>query len=347
MKILVIAPSWIGDLVMSQTLLIKLKEMYPDCIIDVLCPQWCIQVINRMPQVNKSLLMPIGHGSFDLKGRYNLGKQLRSENYDTCYILPNSWKSALIPLFANIKNRIGWIGESRYFLLTSYRKNKKDFPKLIERYTSLALDKTITKGNDIGTITYPCLEASKELTDEIIEKYKLNKNHKSLGICPGAEFGKTKQWAPEYYAKYIELFLEKYPKGEIRIFGSNKDVEISNTIKSLVCDSKQSQIKILAGKTSLLDAIDIIANTNLVICNDSGLMHITAAVKTKLVAIFGSTSTLYTPPSTTNDMCLLIESDEPCHPCFKKTCKFNSLACLKKISPDYVWKQTLGKWNDV
>ena len=318
MKILVIAPSWVGDL-----LLITLKKLHPEAVIHVLAPAWCLDIVRRMPEAEKGILMPIGHGSFDLRGRLRLGRELREEHYDVAYILPNSWKSALIPFFARIKIRVGWKGEMRYGLLNSMRKNKKDFPRLIARYSALAwpLDK-VKKQEDLEFLSYPRLRV--EPVDPAV---LLNK----FGIKEGVALAK----------KYLSL----NPARECWIFGSGKDRETGETIRGLTGEEYQSRVRVLAGSTTLEDAIDLLAMCSLVISNDSGLMHVSAAVGVRLAAVFGSTSTVYTPPS--QDDALLIESDMSCHPCFKRVCPRGNPECLTSLLPDLVWDRLIKKWPDL
>ena len=140
MNILVIGPSWVGDMIMSHALYQQLKVQYPDCQIDVMAPDWCRPLLARMPEVHKAISMPIGHGAFRLVERYRLGKSLRNQ-YDMAIILPNSFKSALIPFFAKIPVRRGWKGEFRYGLLNDLRANKNDYPMMVQRYVALSFEK--------------------------------------------------------------------------------------------------------------------------------------------------------------------------------------------------------------
>ncbi|GAM54726.1 ADP-heptose-lipooligosaccharide heptosyltransferase II [Vibrio ishigakensis] len=137
-KILIIGPSWVGDMVMSQSLYRQLKIQSPNSQIDVLAPAWCKPLLTRMPEIHQAIDMPLSHGEFKLTQRYQIGKQLRSKQYDHAYVLPNSAKSSLIPFFAGIPIRTGWKGESRYGLLNDIRLNKKSFTYMVERYVALA-----------------------------------------------------------------------------------------------------------------------------------------------------------------------------------------------------------------
>ncbi len=342
MKILVIAPSWIGDVVMSQTLYKQLQDIYANCQIYVLAPKWCIDVLSRMPEVYQTITMPIGHGEFNLKKRYQIGKGLKAYNFDKAYILPNSWKSALIPLFAKIPDRYGFKGESRYLVINHLRTNKQDFPLLVERYCSLAFEiNKVKKAQDLPKIAIPSL-ITHALSKEELTAFNITST-KLLGICPGAEYGPAKKWPPKYYAKVIDEFLTDFPDGQALIFGSQKDLTTANEILAHLSDTAKKNTIVLTGKTSLTQAIDLLSLCAMVICNDSGLMHIAAAVNCKVVAIFGSTSTNYTPPQTSK--AIIIESNEPCHPCFKRECKLNTYQCLTNLKPQDVITKIKDTWG--
>ena len=142
-KILIIAPSWVGDLVMSQALLRLIKKQDPDCSIDVFASPILHPLLKRMPEVNDCLVSPFKHGRLNLFERFKIAKTLRKNFYTHAYVLPNSFKSALIPFLANIPRRIGWCGEHRYFLLNDIRANKNKLSKVVENYLALGINKPI------------------------------------------------------------------------------------------------------------------------------------------------------------------------------------------------------------
>ena len=138
MNILIVGPSWVGDMVMAQTLFQCLKQRHPECEIDVLAPEWSRPILERMPEVRKALSFPLGHGALELATRRKIGKSLKGQ-YDQAILLPNSLKSALVPFFAGIPKRTGWRGEFRYGLLNDVRKlDKQRYPLMIERFMALA-----------------------------------------------------------------------------------------------------------------------------------------------------------------------------------------------------------------
>lgn len=297
MNILVIGPSWVGDMMMSHSLYQQLKIQYPDCHIDVLAPNWCKPLLARMPQVRRALEMPLGHGAFGLRTRYQLGKSLRHQ-YDLAIVLPNSWKSALLPLFADIPQRRGWKGESRYFLLNDLRANKKEYPMMVQRYVALAFEKNaVPKAEEIPVLP-PYLTVDAGGQARTLKKFEkqtaLFGERPIIGFCPGAEFGPAKRWPHYHYAALAIMLIEQ--GFAVEIFGSAKDEAVGEEIRQSVPETLRDYCVNLAGQTNLNEAVDCIAHCRAVVSNDSGLMHIAAATGRPLVALYGPTSPQYTPP---------------------------------------------------
>lgn len=338
MKILIIGPSWVGDMVMSQSLYITLKQQNPDALIDVLAPAWCKPILERMPEVNQAIEMPLGHGQFNWLGRRALGKELKPHGYTRAFVLPNSAKSALIPWFAGIPVRTGWKGEMRYGLLTDLRNNKKSFQYMVERYVALAHPKeTMLNSASLGTLDdlpRPKLHIDVETQKQTIKKFNLDTEPDVIGLCPGAEFGPAKQWPAEHYATVANELASR--SKQVWIFGSAKDRPTAEKIKSLVKTEYQGLIHILAGETSLIEAVDLLGACQTVVSNDSGLMHVAAAVGCDVVGIYGSTSPEYTPPLA--EKVSIIHTDIECRPCFKRECPLGHLKCLKELSTTEVLK---------
>ena len=297
MNILIIGPSWVGDMMMSHSVDQQLKIQYPNCNIDVMAPNWCKPLLARMPEVRKAIEMPLGHGAFELGTRYRLGKSLR-EQYDMAIILPNSLKSAFVPFFAKIAHRRGWKGESRYILLNDLRANKKDYPMMVQRYVALAFEKdAVPKADDIS-ILKPYLTVEPAQQAETLKKFEkqtaLLGECPIIGFCPGAEFGTAKRWPHYHYVKLAEMLLTQ--GYAVEVFGSAKDELVGEEIRQALPEELREFCVNLAGKTNLNEAVDLIANCTAVVTNDSGLMHIAAAVNCPLIALYGPTSPQYTPP---------------------------------------------------
>ncbi|HGO5848160.1 TPA: lipopolysaccharide heptosyltransferase II [Mannheimia haemolytica] len=301
MNILVIGPSWVGDMMMSHALYQQLKIQYPNCQIDVMAPDWCCPLLARMPEVRNAISMPIGHGSFRLCERYRLGKSLRNQ-YDMAIVLPNSLKSAFIPLFAKIARRRGWKGESRYFFLNDLRSNKNDYPMMVQRYVALAFEKATVPTAQQLPIAYPYLTTDSEQIEQTKAKFEKQlayaENRPAIGFCPGAEFGPAKRWPHYHYAILAKMLIEQ--GYSVRLFGSKKDEAAGEQIRLALPENLQRYCLNLAGQTDLNQAVDLIADCNAVVSNDSGLMHIAAALNKPLVALYGPTSPQYTPPLSQN-----------------------------------------------
>ncbi|MAY43125.1 MULTISPECIES: lipopolysaccharide heptosyltransferase II [unclassified Neptuniibacter] len=293
MKTLIIGPSWVGDMLMSQSLYRHLKQQNPDIEIDVLAPNWCRPVLARMPEVNQAIEMPVGHGSLQWGLRKQIGKQLSQNRYEQALVLPNSLKSALIPWFASIPKRTGWRGEMRYGLLNDIRPlDKEAFPLMVQRYVALSQEAT-APALSLDSILYPQLSVDSAEYNAALIQLGLNAD-KAIAFCPGAEFGPAKRWPDYHYAALAKkMITEGY---QIWLFGSEKDRETCQQIQDQLSEQEQKCCHNLAGTTSLPQAIDLIAHCEAAVSNDSGLMHIAAAVNTPLVALYGPTSPSFTPP---------------------------------------------------
>lgn len=333
MKILIIGPSWVGDMVMSQSLYSTLKQHYPDASIDVLAPAWCKPILERMPEVDGTIEMPIGHGAFNLAGRWKLGRELKRNQYTHAYVLPNSAKSALIPLFAGISSRTGWKGEFRYGLLNDLRPDKRMFQYMVERYVALAHSKTTMRAEvELTSCPRPALTVDDEAQRAARKRLNLLSDRPVIGLCPGAEFGPAKRWPEQYYAKVAATLIQQGQ--QIWLFGSGKDKVVTSAIRNSLPTELQAACFDLAGETSLIEAVDLLAACHTVICNDSGLMHVSAAVGCNVVAIYGSSSPKYTPPLADN--VAIVNIDLECRPCFKRECPLKHLDCLTQLSPELV-----------
>ncbi len=297
MKILVIGPSWVGDMMMSQSLYRTLKAEYPSAEIDVMAPAWCRPLLARMPEVNQALAMPLGHGALGLGERRRLGRALRANRYDRAYVLPNSFKSALVPFFADIPHRTGWRGEMRYGLLNDVRVlDKAAFPLMVQRYVALAYDKgRVQRADDLPQpLLWPQLRVSDEEIAETTSAFNLTDSRPIVGFCPGAEFGPAKRWPHYHYAALAQRLIES--GYQIALFGSAKDHEAGEQIRAALQEDARDFCLNLAGKTQLEQAVILIAACRAVVSNDSGLMHVAAALNKPLIALYGPSSPDFTPP---------------------------------------------------
>ncbi|RRJ82361.1 lipopolysaccharide heptosyltransferase II [Aestuariirhabdus litorea] len=325
MKILVVGPSWVGDMVMAQTLFIHLAGQHPGCVIDVLAPAWSRPLLERMPQVRRAIDLPLGHGALQLSVRRQLGLTLRVEGYDWAITLPNSFKSALVAAWARIPRRTGWRGEMRYGLLNDLRVlDKQRYPLMIERFIALGQDAGAALPSPLPA---PRLEIDPGSRAQAVESLGLNRERPVLVLCPGAEFGEAKRWPEAAYAQVAKARLEQ--GWQVWILGSDKDREGAERIRQALPDSLQSCCENLAGRTVLAQAVDLISLANAVVSNDSGLMHIAAALHRPLVVVYGSTSPAFTPPLNPNHAVVSLGLE--CSPCFKRDCPLGHTNCLKQL----------------
>ncbi|MGL9760004.1 MAG: ADP-heptose--LPS heptosyltransferase RfaF [Symbiopectobacterium sp.] len=297
MKILVIGPSWVGDMIMSHSLYRSLKVQYPDAQIDVMAPAWCRPLLALMPEVRQALAMPLGHGAIALNERWRLGMSLRERDYDRAYVLPNSFKSALVPFFAKVPERTGWCGEMRYGLLNDVRiLEKAAFPLMVQRYVALAYPRDqIHRAEDLPQLLWPRLQvASQAEIDAVLPVFDLVSRRSLIGFCHGAEFGPAKHWPHYHYASLAQTLIER--GHHVLLFGSTKDNEVGEAIRDTLPESLRAFCTNLAGKMPLDQAVMLIAACHAVVSNDSGLMHVAAALNRPLVALYGPSSPDFTPP---------------------------------------------------
>ena len=326
MNILIVGPSWVGDMVMAQTLFQCLKQRHPDCQIDVLAPDWSRPILERMPEVRNALSFPLGHGALELGTRRRIGKSLAGQ-YDQAIVLPNSLKSALVPWFAGIPKRTGWKGELRYGLLNDVRTlDKERYPLMIERFMALAYE----PGAELPKpYPQPRLRIEPSSREAALAKFGLTLDRPVLALCPGAEFGEAKKWPSEHYAKVAELKIRE--GWQVWLFGSKNDHPVGEAIGARLIPGLREEAHNLAGETSLAEAIDLLSCANAVASNDSGLMHVAAALNRPLVAIYGSTSPGFTPPLA--DQVEIVRLGIECSPCFDRTCRFGHYNCLRELKP--------------
>lgn len=329
-NILVVGPAWVGDMVMAQSLFMCLKQQYPNCRISVLAPDWTRPLLERMPEVEKGISLQLGHGDLQLGKRWAFGRSLRGEQFTRAIVLPNSFKSALIPFHADIPKRIAWKGEWRNLLLSDCRRlDKNAFTLMVQRFAALAYP---ASNDPPDQIPEPRLQSDAESVEAALAAFSLGLENRILAICPGAEFGSSKQWPVEHFATTCKTKIDE--GWDVWIFGSEKDAEVADEILQLLSEEQRQSCVSLAGRTSLAQAIDLLSVAEAVISNDSGLMHIAAALDKPVVALYGSTSPEFTPPLSSKSKLLFTDID--CRPCFQRECPLEHKKCLWELEPSRV-----------
>jgi heptosyltransferase-2 len=323
-KILIIAPSWVGDTVMAQPLFMRLKERDPNVLIDVFAPAWVAPILRRMPEVHDVSTNPFAHGELKLRARWKLGRAIARLGYEQAIVLPNSLKSALIPFFAGIPRRTGFVGEMRYGLLNDARQlDKQAYPLMVERLALLACP----AGEPLPRpIPHPRLAVSETQRLATLGKLAISDARPAIALCPGAEYGPAKRW-PEAHFAALARSLET--RGyQTWLVGSAKDQAIGEAIVS----KSGGACRNLCGQTSLDEAVDLLASSTAVVTNDSGLMHVAAALDKPMVALYGSSSPGFTPPL--SDKARILSLNLACSPCFQRECPLGHLDCLRKLAPE-------------
>lgn len=314
-------------MVLAQSLFKALKLRHPVSRLDVLAPAWTRPLLSRMLEVDEAIAAPFTHGRFDLGVRLKLGRELRARGYDHAIVLPNSWKSALVPWAARIPRRTGFIGELRYGLLNDMRRlDKERLLRTVDRFVALGIE----PDEALPEIPSPRLKAdnTESARAALARLSRGLPKTPVLALCPGAEYGPAKRWPAEYFA---EVANAKLAQGwEVWLFGSDKDAPITAAVQA----GTGGRCLDLGGRTTLAEAIDLMALAAAVVTNDSGLMHVAAALDRRIIVLYGSSDPRHTPPMTANAALLWLSL--PCSPCFRRVCPLGHLKCLKDLHPTVV-----------
>jgi len=322
---LIIAPQWIGDAVMTEPLMRRLAARGERLTVGAL--PWVAPVYRAMPQVAEVIEFPFTHGGLQLKARRALARQMQGR-FDVAYVLPNSIKSALLPFLASIPKRVGYLGEARVGLLTHRLKNppKDQRPPMVAFYSALSGEVGI--GDDS-----PRLQVEAVRCAAVLQAQGLVRGAYYVFV-PGAEYGPAKRWPARHFAA-----LAQQLDAPVLILGSGKEAALGEEIAALATGA---HCRNLAGRTGLLDAFGLIAGARAVVSNDTGLMHVAAALDVPQVALFGSSSPRHTPPLSPRAQVIWLKDDpayQPpldCAPCFQRECPLGHLRCLDDITPQRV-----------
>ncbi|MSQ71821.1 MAG: lipopolysaccharide heptosyltransferase II [Betaproteobacteria bacterium] len=323
-SILIVAPNWIGDTLLAQPLFARLAERLPGATIDALASPWTAPLLARMPEITGVIESPFDHGQLRLRERWRFGRSLRENRYDQAIVLPNSFKSALIPFFADIPLRAGFVGESRYGILNLvHRLDNKALPLMAERYAQLAEAPGSALRRPLARSRLQVDQANLLIT---VSRLGLNRRHSVVVLCPGAEYGPAKRWPVMHFA---QLARDLAAAGHVVwLIGSAKDRPLGDDIVR----EAGAGILNLCGRTDLASSIDLLSLARVVVSNDSGLMHVAAALGRPVVALYGSSSPAHTPPLSILARIVKIEG-LPCSPCYARECPLGHFKCMNDLTP--------------
>ncbi|MCC6608269.1 MAG: lipopolysaccharide heptosyltransferase II [Burkholderiales bacterium] len=325
-RVLVVAPSWIGDTLLAQPLLARLREKLPGLVLDALAPPWTAPVLARMPEVDAVIESPFDHGELKLRARWQLAREVRARGYDQAIVLPNSLKSALVPWFAGVPRRIGFVGESRYGVLNvRHALDAKALPLMAERYAQLAEAPGAPPMRPLAPVRLEVDEANLLIT---VARLGLDRSRPVAVLCPGAEYGPAKRWPAAHFAALACALDERGTAAWL--IGSAKDRPIGEEI----AERSRGAALNLCGRTDLGAAIDLTSVASVVVSNDSGLMHVAAALGRPLVALYGSSSPEHTPPL--DPAARILRIDIECSPCFARECPLGHFRCMNELTPQMV-----------
>ena len=258
---------------------------------------------------------------------------MRKAGYTHSIFLPRSWKSALVPFFAKAIVRTGFRGEMRYGLINDIRALDKNLLKqTVQRYVSHAY---IGGSGQVPEIPFPEIDVDSVNRDRLIDKLGLDMSRPVIAMMPGAEYGPAKQWPEKYYQKLAALLADK--GYQVWVIGSKKE----KVLGEVIVDGAAQFATNLCGRTELVDAVDLLFCAEQVVSNDSGLMHVAAAVGVKLNVIYGSSTPAYTPPLTVDEKMDVFHKELSCSPCFKRKCPLGHTKCLVDISAEEVFERML------
>src|SRR5262245_52400655 len=324
-RVLIVPPNWIGDTLLAQPLFARLHGSRPGLALHAVAPSWTAPVLARMPEIEEVIETPLAHGRLQLGARLRLASVLRANRYDEAIVLPNSWKSALAPFLAGIPRRVGFVGEARYGLLNvRYRLDEEGVPLMAERYALLAAPPGEPPPRPLAP---PRLEVDEANLAIAIARFGLDRSRPVAAFCPGAEYGPAKRWPARHFASLARALGARGRR--VWLIGSPADRAIGDEVAGLAGGAAIN----LCGRTDLASAIDLLSVAEVVVSNDSGLMHVAAALRRPLVALYGSSSPAHTPPLAP---ARLVSLGIECSPCFQRECPLGHFKCMNELLPERV-----------
>lgn len=329
-RTLIISPNWIGDAVIAQPLLHLLKQHNPDRPIDVLAPTWVAPIWRAVREVDTVLVSPFKHGTLQLRERWNFAKRLKTRAYAEAYVLPNTFKFALIPWLAGIPRRIGYRGEMRYGLLNEIHHDTPLAPRpMVSFYAALA-GAPAPLALAPTALPRPTLTVTQAQLAEAATQLGLQPGSRLIIFAPGAEFGSAKRWPPGHFAQLAQLIGQAYPDAQVALLGSGKDRAVCDEIVAAA-----PWVQNLAGVTTLDQAVAMLAIADAVVSNDSGLMNIASALNRPIIGLYGPTDSNNTPPF--SDVAKILSLHLDCAPCRQRECPLGHHHCMRKMSANMVW----------
>ncbi|HET7607577.1 MAG TPA: lipopolysaccharide heptosyltransferase II, partial [Gammaproteobacteria bacterium] len=271
-KVLVVGPSWVGDMVMAQALYRALHAANPHVEIHVVAPPWSLPVLERMPEVARGIELAVGHGELGLGKRLSLARRLRAERYTRAIVLPRSAKAALVPWLARVPLRTGFRGEWRYGLLNDVRVLEARLDQTVKRFVALGLPREAPLPDRLPSTLQPRLRSDARNLDRLRALHGLTHGARFAALMPGAEYGPAKRWPAAHYGALAAALADS--DSDVVVLGSGKERAIGDEVAARAGNDR---VRNLCGQTSLADVVDRLAAADVAVSNDSGLLHVAAA----------------------------------------------------------------------
>jgi heptosyltransferase-2 len=325
-KVLIVGPSWVGDMVMAQALYKLLRQQDPNVEIHVVAPAWSLPVLERMPEVARGIELAVGHGELGLRRRWALARRLRAERYTRAIVLPRSAKAALVPWLAGVPRRTGFRGEWRFGLLNDIRSMDASLDQTVKRFLALGMPRGVGVPGSMPAALQPRLRSDPQNLERLRAAHGLARGAPYVALMPGAEYGPAKRWPAAHFGAFAAELADA--GADVIVLGSAKERSIGDEV---VARAAHVRVRNLAGATSLADVVDLTAGSDVAVSNDSGLLHVAAAAGASVVALYGSSSPKFTPPLT--DAAAVVSLELECSPCFARECPLKHLRCLNELAP--------------
>jgi heptosyltransferase-2 len=331
-RTLVISPNWIGDAVMAQPLLQRLKAQHPERPIDVLAPPSVAPVWRAVAEVDTVFETPFRHRALQLRERWKFAQVLRARGYLDAYVLPNTLKDALTPWLAGVKRRVGYKGEMRYGLVNVMHLDDTPRRPMVPFYAALALAPEASP----APAPRPRLRVPDERSEAACARHGVDAGRPLVVFAPGAEFGPAKRWPPRHFGALAQAILAQHGDAQIALLGSPKDRGTCDAVLAHA-GAAGAAMRNLAGRTQLDEAIALIARAGAVVANDSGLLHVASGLNRPVVALYGPTDPEHAPPF--SDMARALSLRLDCSPCRQRACPLGHHHCMEQMEASLVWKE--------
>jgi heptosyltransferase-2 len=330
-KILIRSANWVGDAVMSLPAINSVRLSFPRAEIFILAKPWVAEIFQKNPVVDQVYFFQSPGIHQGLRGKWRLARQLKEEGFELAILLQNAFEAALISFLAGIPRRAGYNTDGRGFMLTHPVALRKEIEKghQVDYYLEMVESLGFQRAKRI-----PSLQVSAERREEagrMLQSFRLQESQRVVGISPGATYGSAKQWYPERYAELADRIARNLG-ARILMFGSEGDKKVALQVRQ----NTRIPLIDLTGVTTLGQAMALISYCGLFITNDSGLMHVAAALGVPVIAIFGSTNPERTGP--VGEVCRVVRKPIPCAPCLKTECP-EDRRCMGLISVDEVYEE--------